>query len=112
LIDGVKIYCRISDFETWKKAANVNLTISIDNETGAVKEKIRYYPGGVQKTVTYKGSFETYHFIIKQTTNTVNGKEIVTHLLIINGSLHKNHFNGTNYLRFTWNDLQTQVKTH
>ena len=110
MVDGIKIYYRIKDFEAWKRAVKISLSVSVENETGAVKEKIRRYPECLQRTITYRGVFETFYLTIKETIKTVNGETSVSHLLCIDGSLHKNHFNGTNYLDFTWGDLQYQGK--
>lgn len=112
MIDGIKIYYRITDFETWKKAVNIELFTPTELDTGAMRGKIRTINGELQQTITYKADFEKYRITIKETTiNRINGRRSVTYLLILDGSLHKNHFSGANYLPFTWDYLQKQI-TH
>lgn len=111
MFDGVKIYCRLSDFGAWKKAVNIDLYTPTDLETGATKTKIRAVKNGdLRHTVTHRGGFETYQVTVKETIVTkVNGNRMITFFLIIDGSLHKNHFNGVNYLPFSWDSLQAQI---
>jgi hypothetical protein len=93
----------------WCKASNIQLYISSDRETGALKEKKRQYGDLLQCTFTYRGKFETYYLTIKEMHKTINGHTSVSYLLIIDGSLHKNQYGGSNFLPFTWQDLQTQI---
>ncbi len=110
MIDGIKIYYQINDFEAWRKAANIELFTPTDLETGATKGKTRTINGGTQQTIIHRGNFETYQLTIKETTKCqVNGCRSVSLFLIIDGSLHKNYFNGANYLPFTWDYLQTEL---
>lgn len=110
MIDGVKIYCRINDFEAWKQSANIELYTPTDLETGATKAKLRTINGRLQQTVTHQGSFGTYRVTIKETTvSTFNGTRSVSYALILEGSLHKNYFGGANYLPFSWHKLQKEL---
>jgi hypothetical protein len=111
MFDGVKIYYRLKDFRAWKKAVNIDLYTQTDLETGAVKTKIRSVKNGdLRHTILHRGGFETYQVTVKETIVTkVNGNRIVTFFLIIDGSFHKNHFNGANYLPFSWDSFQTQI---
>ncbi len=110
MLDGVKIYYHINDFEAWRKAVNIELFTPTDLETGATKGKTRTINGGVQQTITHRGKFETYQLTLKETIKTqVSGERSVSYFLVIDGSLHKNFFNGANYLPFTWDDLQTEI---
>lgn len=109
MFDGLKINYRINDFEAWKRATKIRLSIYIDEETGAIKEKIRRDAEYMQRTITYRGNFETFYLTVKETSITINGKTSVSHLLHIYGSLHKNYFNRLNYEPFTWYLLQCQV---
>jgi hypothetical protein len=110
MIDGVKIYYHINDFEDWKRATNAELYTPTDLETGAAKGKLRHINGRLQQTITHRGNFETYRIVVKETTCTqVNGDRSISYFLIIDGSFHKNHFGGENYLPFTWDNLQSEI---
>lgn len=110
MLDGVKIYYRINDFEAWRKASNIELFTPTDLDTGATKGKTRTINGSLQQTIIHRGNYETYQLTIKETIKTqVSGKRSVSYFLIIDGSLHKNYFNGANYLPFTWDCLQTEL---
>ena len=110
MLDGVKIYYQINDFDAWRKAANIDLFTPTDLETGATKGRARAINGGLQQTIIHRGNFETYLITIKETTKCQeNGCRAVSYFLIIDGSLHKNYFSGANYLPFTWDCLQTEL---
>jgi hypothetical protein len=111
LIDGIKIFYRIHDFEQWKSTVKIDLFTPTDLETGETKGKTREINGTIQQTITHRGNLDTFRIAIKETAKEyVRAERIVSHLLILDGSLHKNHFNGSNYLPFTWDNLQSQIE--
>ena len=103
MIDGITIRSQIRDFEAWKKAVNLSLFLSVGSDTGEVRARKRYD----QTTITHRGKFETFEIIVKDVTNEATGKHL--HYLTVKGSFHKNHFNGTNYRPFTFQDLQEEI---
>lgn len=112
MLDGVKLFCQIPEFESWRRAVNLDLFTPTDLETGAVRGKTRQIGGWVQQTIPHRGNFQTYQLTIKETIKSqVNGKRSVSYFLIVDGSLHKNNFGGANYLPFTWDRLQTELNS-
>jgi hypothetical protein len=110
MTDGIKIFYPLQDFKEWKKTVDIELFTATDLETGATKCKTRAINGGMMQTVNYTGKFETYNVTVKETTySKSNNRRNVSYLLIIDGSLHKNHFSGENFSRFTWSHLQTEL---
>jgi predicted RNA-binding Zn-ribbon protein involved in translation (DUF1610 family) len=110
MLDGVKIVYRLIDFEAWKLAVKIALFTPTDVETGETKSKTRTLNGIKKLTITQRGNFETYLVTIKETTlNQMNGNRAVNHLLILDGSFHKNQFAGANYLPLTWDQLQNEI---
>ncbi len=110
MFDGLKIFCCINDFEAWKRAVKIDWFTSTDLDTGATKAKLRNINGVLHQTIAHRADFETYHLTIKETTRTtINENRSTSYLLIVNGSVHKNHFKGTNYLPFTWDKLQEEI---
>jgi len=110
VLDGVKIYYQINDFEAWRKVVNIELFTPTDLETGATKGKTRTINDSLQQTITYRGNIETYQLTIKETNKCqVNGNRSVSYFLIIDGSIHKNYYKGANYLPFTWDCLQPEL---
>lgn len=103
MIDGITIRYQIKDFEAWKEAVNPSLFLSVGSDTGEVRTKKRINT----TTITHRGKFETYDIIVKEVTNEATGKK--SFYLTIKGSIHKNHYQGSNYLPFTWQDLQEQI---
>ena len=59
MIDGVKIYCELQDFEKWKTATNITFDFAV-LDTGAIKEKIRNNAGITIRTITHRAKFETF----------------------------------------------------
>lgn len=111
MFDGVKIYYRLNDYRAWKKAVKIDLYTPTDLETGVARIKIRPVNNGdLRHTMIHRGGFETYQVTVRETIITkMNGNKIVTFFLIIDGSFHKNHFEGANYLPFSWDSLQAQI---
>ncbi len=103
MIDGITIRSQIKDFEAWKKAVNPSLFLSVGSDTGEVRARKRYN----QTTITHRGKFETFEIIVKDVTNDATGKHLF--YLTVKGSFHKNHFKGTNYRPFTFQDLQHEI---
>lgn len=113
MIDGIKINCQILDFPAWKNSVSIKLfapTNLFDGEQ-EVKEYVNIQKGTEQRTITHTGSFESYKITIKEVHKIFkDGKKTVTYYLILDGSLHKNFFQGGNHLPFTWKNLQDEIK--
>ena len=103
MIDGINIKKTIKNFTEWKEAVNPSLFLSVGSDTGEVKTKKRVDT----TTTTHRGKFETFDLIVKEVVNDATGKQ--SFYLTVKGSLHKNHYQGTNYQPFTWQDLQEQI---
>ena len=104
MIDGIIIKYLILNYEAWLKAVNPLLFISVESfGSGEIKTKKRIDT----TTTTHRGKFETFDIIVKEVMNEATGKQ--SFYLTVKGSLHKNHFKGSNYLPFTWQDLQDQI---
>ncbi len=103
MIDGININYTIPNFEVWRQAVPFHLLASVETfETGLISTKKRG-----EKTITlYRSVWETFKVLVKQVT--YKGQNI--YYLNLKGSLHKNYFGGTNYLPFTWQHLQSQIK--
>ena len=112
MIDGLKMCYRINDFKAWKRAVKIDLFTPTDKDTGEIKEKKRNVNGVLQSTMTHRGNFETYLITVKEIQRDfTDGRKTFTYYLILDGSLHKNQFAGSNYISFTWSQLQKQI-TH
>ncbi len=111
MIDGLKLQCPISDFPAWKRAANIKLSVPVDSDTGEIIERVKCFEGGyTRRTLTHSGNLETYRVRVKQVGKVSQSGEVTTNCyLTLDGSLHKNNFNGENYSPFGWDDLQAQI---
>ena len=108
MIDGIKIFYLISNFQAWKEAVNLEFGRTV-LDGGNLKEKVRTGNGITQKVITHRGNFETYLLTVKEICKTGNSKTSIEFNLTIDGSLHKNEQGGTNYLPFTFEALQNQI---
>jgi len=104
MIDGITIRTEVEDFESWRNSTNIQFRNSFNDSTGEILIKKR----GCQVITTYYGNWETFYLEVKKVLN-INTREIITHLYI-KGSLHKNHFNGKNFERFNWDNLQNEIR--
>ena len=108
MIDGIKTYCVLSNFLHWKEETGIEFNVTMNEDTGEVKQITRPdKKSGLSYTkIEHKGKFETYELTINEITHTGNKTK---YILTIEGSLHKNHFDGENYKRFTFTDLCNQI---
>ncbi len=105
MIDGTKLNIEIYTPEQWGKDTGIDLRQSINKNTGEIistqtdqKETIKYY-------ADYRG----YKLQIKEVFyNNINSKR---YFLEIKGSFHKSYFEGTNYQKFYFEMLQTEILT-
>lgn len=110
MIDGIKLYYHLTDFEKWKQNVNIDLFTLTDKYTGEIKENQRVIKGQFQKTIKYTGKFETYFISIKETVkHNLKSNNSISYFMEITGSLHKNYFGGQNYSPFQINDLQIEL---
>lgn len=107
MIDGVHIEIKIPDFTEWKhiieaKNVGIEFTVPTNPDTGEIKGK----PNDSGITYTHRAKFGTYELRVLQTTKPTG----TTYLLKIYGSLHKNYFGGANFERFTYQQMQQEIK--
>ncbi|PQJ10508.1 hypothetical protein CJD36_011060 [Flavipsychrobacter stenotrophus] len=108
MIDGGKITAILSNFVDWQGQVGIEISATFNVATGEQIERV--YNNGMTKVRAYTGSFERYNLKVIETAEFKNGTEVKTYVLIITGSLHKNHFSGKNYQRFTFWDLQIEIQ--
>jgi hypothetical protein len=103
MIDGITIKVTLENFDSWLRSVNLSLSINVETETGEIRTKKR----NDKLITTHRGKWETFDIIIKEVLNTASGGKLF--YLTMKGSLHKNHYRGTNYQPFTWEQLQEQI---
>jgi hypothetical protein len=109
MIDGIKIYYNLADFEKWKQSVNIEFGRTI-LDTGEIKSKVRNLNGLHQRTFEHRATFQTYSLLVREVERKdFKGNEVKDYFLTIDGSLHKNYFDGENYSRFDWDKLQTEI---
>lgn len=104
MYDGGKIEQPIEDFDKWKIDTGMGERLNTGyNETnGQRKERTR----GNTTTVYHNGTWEGYNIEVKEVNTTGRKNRYYLH---IDGSFHKNHFNGANYLPFPFSELIKQL---
>jgi hypothetical protein len=110
MIDGIKLYYQIEDYQEWKKTVNIDLFNLTDKYSGEIKESHRVIKGQIHSTIKYTGKFETYLVSVKETVrHNLNGNNTTSYFMEISGSLHKNYCGGENYSQFNLNELQVEL---
>ena len=94
MIDGISFQVEIKDIEKYKLSSRLTFTEDVDTSTGEIVISRH-------GTRISKGSFEHYKLVIKENRGNA--------FLIVKGSLHKNHQNGENYHRFTYEDMKKEL---
>lgn len=108
MIDASHLEIELPNFTKWKQAieaknVGIEFTVPTNIDTGAIKGKT--HQG--HTTYTHRANYGTYELKVLE----IIKPKGTTYLLKINGSLHKNHFGGANYERFTFYHLQQEIKT-
>lgn len=108
MIDGVKISYLLTDFQKWKEETGISFNVTVNLDNGEVKQVTRpdKKTGLHYTSIEHRAKFETYQLTVNEVTHT--GKT-TKYILTIEGSLHKNHFKGANFSRFTFADLCSQI---
>jgi hypothetical protein len=110
MIDGIKLYYHLNDFEKWKQSVSIDFFTLIDKNTGELKDKQRVIKGRLQTTIKHIGKFENYFIkVIETIKHNIQGNKLTSYFMEISGSLHKNYFGGQNYSPFNFNDLQNEL---
>lgn len=107
MTDGIHIIYILPEFTIWKtkveaKNVGIEFTIPTNTDTGAITGKTYK----CNTTYTHRAKFGTYELRVLQTTKPTG----TTYLLKIYGSLHKNYFGGANFERFTYQQMQQEIK--
>ena len=108
MIDGIKISYDLPNFPQWKENTGISFNTTVNEDTGEVKQLTRNdkKTGLPYTSIEHRAKFETYQLTVNEIAHT--GKK-TKYILTIVGSLHKNHFGGKNYRRFTFPDLCSQI---
>ena len=108
MIDGIKISYELPNFLQWKEDTGISFNTTVNEDTGEVKQLTRNdrKTGLPYTSIEHREKFETYQLTVNEITHT--GKK-TKYILKIEGSLHKNHFDGANFSRFTFTDLCSQI---
>ncbi len=110
MIDGIKLYYSLIDFEKWKQSVKIDFFTLIDKNTGEIKDNQRLVKGNLQTTIKHTGKFENYFIIVRETVkHNIHGNKSTSYFMEIAGSLHKNYYGGQNYSPFYFSDLQTEL---
>jgi hypothetical protein len=104
MIDGITILYSIDNFELWREQIQIQFYNATNIDTGEIRTKKRED----LIVTTFNGKWETFELEVKEVSYIET--RVKKYYLKIKGSLHKNHFNGKNFLPFNWIDLQTQVR--
>ena len=108
MIDGIKISYELSNFLQWKEDTGISFNVTTNIDTGELKQTTRpdKLTGLPYTSIEHRVKFKTYQLTVNEITHT--GKK-TKYILNIEGSLHKNHFGGANFSRFTFGDLCSQI---
>ncbi len=103
MIDGITILYSIDNFQIWREQIQIQFYNVTNTDTGEIRTKKREN----LIVTTFKGKWETFELEVKEVNNIET--RCKRFYLRIKGSLHKNHFKGTNFQSFNWIDLQNQI---
>jgi hypothetical protein len=110
VFDGFKINDPLQDIEAWKTATKIDFSFYREEKTNERTPRKKRDPDFTYKTYIGKSNFETYELEDREThKENTKGQICIHHRLIIEGSLHKNFYGGSNYQPFTWQDLQKEI---
>lgn len=112
MFDFIKLHTKIDNWDIWRdKTPHLQLNQSIDIDTGEVIRGCYSDFKREQFTTEYFGKLNNYKFTIKESEKKWIGTNAQTkeYFLTIQGSVHKNYDNGSNYSMFGWTALQFEL---
>jgi len=110
MIDGIKLYARIDDFDSWQAQANLDFKTDCNIRTGEIGTSFELTGGGLKQVFSLRCQIGSYNLNLKRTSITQSGNTLnsVAHL-IIRGSLHKNYHKGLNSQDFSFTQLLEEM---
>ncbi len=110
MVDGIKLYARIDDFDSWQTQANLEFKIDCNLKTGEIGSSFQLTDGRYKQVFKFKCQIGSYNFTLIRTSITKSGNTLssVAHL-IIRGSLHKNYYKGFNSSDFSLSQLREEI---
>ncbi len=113
MIDGITIQTEIKDFPHWRLRMSFEFHTPINTDDGTIKtkqKKDKSINGKIvesdYKTIKHTAKYQTYELVINEVIRT---NRQTKYYLKINGSLHKNKFEGANYERFYHTDVINEI---
>lgn len=103
MYDGIKLNYPIKDYLKWMDAVNIPFTVYVNVDSAEISTKKRDHT----TTTYYRAVWETYKLTVSEVFYIITNK--TAYFLTIEGSLHKNHYSGKNYLPFTHNQVKEQI---
>lgn len=104
MIDGITLKYTIKDFPTWKNTVNIEFFTKVEVETGDFKAIDTNFYTVYKYWTEWENLLLSYDEVLNKSTG------VKKYYLIIKGSLHKSHHNGTNYRQFPFEQLQDRIK--
>lgn len=110
MIDGIKLYARIDDFDSWQASSDLEFKTDLNIETGEIGSTLQLADGGIKEVFEFKCKFGSYSLTLKRVSIMKSEAALskVAHL-IIRGSLHKNYHKGFNSPDFTFSQLLDEI---
>jgi len=103
MYDGIKLNYLIQDYVKWIDAVNIPFTVYVNVDSAEISTKKRDYT----ITTYYRAVWETYKLTVSEVFYIGTSK--TAYYLTIEGSLHKNHYAGKNYLHFIHDEVKEQI---
>ena len=114
MIDGIGIQVELKDFPRWRLRMPFDIHTPVNTDTGTIKSKQKKDNSINGKKVEsnyeiikHTGKYQTYEIVINEVIRTNRQPK---YYLKINGSLHKNKFNGANYERFYHSNVINEIE--
>jgi len=113
MFDGIGIEIELLDFKKWRSQMPFEIHTPLNTDTGELKSKgnkdnsINGKKGQFAiETITHTAKFETYDIVVREVIRT---NKTPKYYLKVKGSLHKNWFNGSNYKRFYYYNVCSEI---
>lgn len=106
MTDHLRFIIALFCLKKWQKATNIRLDVRVDRRTGEIKGKRRKD----SNTIMHDGVFEGFRLIVFEVQHLKNRKYThSTYRLWVEGSIHKNAFDGRNYERLYFGHYHTEL---
>lgn len=106
MVDGIKLKCIITDYDSWSKSHGLQFRYEFDKESGEIYMTKSKRTGSL--ITKSRSNFQGYSLELTEVTDQYFENKVC--YLVVHGSLHKSYFKGENVQNFTKSQMLDEIE--